>query len=82
MTGTKLTEFWSNIRNVESATPENIQSDILAYLEKIESLQQQVNTLTEALEEIAEPRNIIGKTCTAIARNAAKALQSIKEQKP
>jgi hypothetical protein len=54
----QLIEFWSNIKNVENATPENVQSDILAYLQEIERLklkekwwEEQYTTMSEARGE-------------------------------
>jgi hypothetical protein len=45
----ELKEFWSNIDNVINAPAEDIQKDILAYLEKIEELKEKERKLNEMM---------------------------------
>lgn len=44
-----LKEFWSDIKNVENASAEDIQSDILTYLNMIEAAERQRD---EAMEKV------------------------------
>lgn len=53
-----LKEFWSDIRNVQNATPEDIQSDVLTYLDllfekdaTIKRLEQQLNAVNEGIDD-------------------------------
>ncbi|WP_025852808.1 hypothetical protein [Paenibacillus ehimensis] len=48
----QLKQFWSDIKNVENATPENIQSDILAYLDEIERLTKERDDLQKILNDV------------------------------
>lgn len=41
----KITEFWSDIQNVKNASPEDIQSDILAYLKLIAEKDAEIERL-------------------------------------
>ena len=44
-----LIEFFSDIKNIETAEAESLQTDIIAYLKKIEEKSDIVNQLTEVI---------------------------------
>lgn len=46
----KIIEFWSDIQNVKNASPEDIQSDILAYLKLIAEKDAEIERLTNSVE--------------------------------
>lgn len=46
-----IREFWSDIKNVERASAEDIQSDVLAYLGTIEELTGRIETAERQREE-------------------------------
>jgi hypothetical protein len=43
-----LKDFWSNPLNIVNASPEDIQKDILAYLDQVEQLQAELTKEREA----------------------------------
>ena len=49
-----LIDFFSDIKNIETAEAESLQSDILAYLRKVEEKQTIINQL-----EVVVARNLI-----------------------
>lgn len=44
----QLIEFWSDIRNVENASAEDMQKDILAYLRRLAGAQKTISDLNES----------------------------------
>jgi len=54
MSNQQLKEFWSNIDNVRNASPEDIQSDVLAYIEHAEKAEAKVSELTKLLMNASE----------------------------
>lgn len=57
---TTLNEFWSNIENVRNASPEDIQSDVLAYLNL---LTEKDATIDEQQTEMDRINNHLYKAC-------------------
>lgn len=49
-----LLKFWSNIENVKNATPEDIQRDILAYINQMNHYKKLAEQQGEALEFYAD----------------------------
>lgn len=77
----ELREFWSNIENVRNAIPEDIQSDVLAYLKQITDKNAAIEELEQKRDYFREDRNYYQLRATTLSGENTKLRKALEEAK-